>query len=294
MSDYGFATYDEKRKNRRLGMVNSKWPIFGPNYSEIKRAYKTIHLIDTYEPELKTEPFVKNGPNGVLEKRWNEKQLVYQFEHGYKFRPLGYAYFSGDININIKAIMQQTVPPGHNWSSYTVYGNYSGSTAVLPNINSQMVVSRTNTAYSPMAVIPGQYIFKLTTNPVPSQTSEALLQVPSGTLGAALSWQYTILNNQVGDVRWPYSVEIDDKYVKIYRNVYWLDTLIWLDTTGGDIDYRVKGAAYFAGTGIDCTVYLCPYSFSDMLPREYIPDIEPSNIGIWDEDVWDGGKVFGN
>ena len=47
MSDYGFATYDGSVHNRRKGVVNSKWPIFGPKYTDISRCYKTFHLSDT-------------------------------------------------------------------------------------------------------------------------------------------------------------------------------------------------------------------------------------------------------
>ena len=35
MSDYGFATYDE-RTGKRIAKINSKYPVFGPKYADIK------------------------------------------------------------------------------------------------------------------------------------------------------------------------------------------------------------------------------------------------------------------
>ena len=55
MSDYGFATYDEKNPKKRLGTINSKWPIFGPKYANISKTFKTVHINDTYSPSYKTK-----------------------------------------------------------------------------------------------------------------------------------------------------------------------------------------------------------------------------------------------
>ena len=116
MSDYGFATYDDKSGKKRLGSVNSKWPIFGPKYANIDKCFKTIHISETYMPNYKTadlpQPVIPSGSYYAYnDYRWHEKQLIYQYEHGYDFRPVGYAVFSGDMTVNVN----------FRWYGYTGY-----------------------------------------------------------------------------------------------------------------------------------------------------------------------------
>ena len=53
MSDYGFATFDEKTGRNEM-KINSKWPVFGPEYSKIAQQFKTIHLTDTKSKTVQT------------------------------------------------------------------------------------------------------------------------------------------------------------------------------------------------------------------------------------------------
>lgn len=78
----------------------------------------------------------------------------------------------------------------------------------------------------------------------------------------------------------PYEVEVDDEYVRIYRTYAWFETYgrvyeretVW-DSSGADrwdLDYcmdarlRQKMATQTAGTELDITIMLMPYSLEDL------------------------------
>lgn len=282
MSDYGFATYDEKNPKKRLGTINSKWPIFGPKYVDISRAFKTIHINDTYTPSYKTGTATPVIPSGgyyaSTEKRWHEKQLIHQFEHGYNFRPVGYAVFSGDLVVNVKCTITQNDVITGNTSYYggnfTLDGLATQSIPILPAVRGQMKASYISTAYSPTELGLGKYFFGIQdTGGYGGVRGD--IRVPDSCL-SVIKRDYTVADDYIGDGDVPYVVEIDEKYVKIYRNTYWLD--FWLKWYSSyydasypqfnfthSIDDRIKGATSYAGTSIDCTIYLAPYSLEEMI-----------------------------
>lgn len=275
MSDYGFATYDEKNPKKRLGTINSKWPIFGPKYTHIGRAFKTIHINDTYTPSYKTGAATPVIPSGryyaSTEKRWNEKQLVHQFEHGYNFRPVGYVVFSGNLVVNVKCTITQSEtitgsadPYGGN---FTLDGMAIQNIPVLPSVKKQMVASYIQTSYSPSELELGNYFFGIQGRSGYGG-ARGDIKVPDSCI-SAIKHDYVVANDRVNEGANPYVVEIDEKYVKIYRNVYWLDH--WLkyyssySSSTHSLDDRIKGATNYAGTSIDCTIYLAPYRMEDLL-----------------------------
>ena len=281
MSDYGFATYDEKNPKKRLGTINSKWPIFGPKYADISKAFKTIHINDTYEPSYKTGATTPTIPSGAYygtsEKRWHEKQLIHQFEHGYDFRPVGYAVFSGDFVANVKCTITQTEVITGNTSSYggnfTMDGMATQTIPILPAVRGQMKASYVSTSFSPAELAIGNYFFGIgDLNGYGGYRRD--ITVPNSCI-SAIKRDYVVAGYYVGDGDVPYVVEIDDKYVKIYRNTYWLD--FWLKYYSyynssypeynytHSIDDRIKGATSWAGTSIDCTIYLAPYRMEDLI-----------------------------
>lgn len=282
MSDYGFATYDEKNPKKRLGTINSKWPIFGPKYVDISRAFKTIHINDTYSPSYKTGTATPVIPSGEYyastEKRWNEKQLIHQFEHGYKFRPVGYAVFSGDLVVNVKCTITQTEVITGSTSSYggnfTLDGLATQSIPILPAVRGQMKASYVSTSYSPAELGLGSYFFGIQ-DIGGYGGARGDIKVPNSCL-SAIKRDYIVASDYLGGGSVPYVVEIDDKYVKIYRNTYWLD--FWLKFYSSynspsypqlnythSVDDRIKGATSYAGTSIDCTIYLSPYSLEELI-----------------------------
>lgn len=281
MSDYGFATYDEKNPKKRLGTINSKWPIFGPKYAHISKAFKTIHINDTYTPSYKTGATTPTIPSGAYygtsEKRWHEKQLIHQFEHGYDFRPVGYAVFSGDFVANVKCTITQTEVITGNTSSYggnfTMDGMATQTIPILPAVRGQMKASYISTSYSPTELAIGNYFFGIgDSNGYGGYRKD--ITVPNSCI-SAIKRDYVVAGYYVGDGDVPYVVEIDDKYVKIYRNTYWLD--FWLKYYSyynssypeynytHSIDDRIKGATSWAGTSIDCTIYLAPYKMEELV-----------------------------
>lgn len=281
MSDYGFATYDEKNPKKRLGTINSKWPIFGPRYADISKSFKTIHITDTYTPSYKTGASTPSIPSGqssaFTEKRWNEKQLIHQYEHGYNFRPAGYAYFSGKLVINVKCTITQKETDTGNVSSkggnFTLNGQATQNIPILPSVKEQMIPSYVSTGWNPALLGLDDYFFGIQdNNGVGGARGD--IKVPNSCIGF-IKMDYTVASTYIGNARYPYVVEIDEKYVKIYRNVFWLDH--WrkyyssfsssypsLNYTQS-IDDRIKGATHYSGTSIDCTIYLAPYSMEDLL-----------------------------
>ena len=120
MSDYGFATYDEKT-GRKAGSINSKWPIFGPRYKDIKRAFKTFHITDTkqYNPNAMSASSVVLPPVevGVEYEQFlinqyhasvRESEPILTIPHGYGKRPLGYATISGTFSKNTRCVWDYT------------------------------------------------------------------------------------------------------------------------------------------------------------------------------------------
>lgn len=282
MSDYGFATYDEKNPKKRLGTINSKWPIFGPKYADIGRAFKTIHIVDTYTPNYKTGAATPSIPSGgyygTTEKRWAEKQLIHQFEHGYNFRPVGYATFSGSLVINVKCTITQNEVITGNTSPYggnfTLNGLATQTIPLLPDVRRQMKASYVSTTYSPVELAIGNYFFGIDDSNGYGGYYRRDIIVPNSCIGA-IKRDYTVAGYYEGEPDAPYKIEIDDKYVKIYRNVFWLDFwLKWYSSYTSSysqynythsINDRIKGATYYTGSDIDCTIYLAPYSLEDLI-----------------------------
>lgn len=277
MSDYGFATYDDKNE-KKLGSINSKWPIFGPKYSQIAKCFKTIHITDTYEPSFKTanlgSPSLNSNGWGETEYRWHERTLICQFKHGFNYRPMGYAVFSGNLVLNVPCQIVQSV---NNWQTdnnlggnFTLNGRKTETVPILPSLKEQMVMSYVDTSYTGNKLIPKNYLFEINTSSYPTRD----ITVPDDCVGY-IKRQFYVSTEGLGAMN-PYEVEIDDEYVKIYRNLYWLDwrgRYYYAYNSSYSSTYsfryeaneRVKGMTSWAGSSVDCTVYLAPYRIGDLL-----------------------------
>ena len=279
MNNYGFMTFDDNGKKIE-GAVNSKWPIFGPNYSDIKRAFRTIHLTDTKQYDYKTSPSVvlPSIPSGNGEKyatsefHGYEKVLVATIPHGYKKRPLGYVSISGVFVKNTRGKWaynryydrHNDFPP-----SATLYG-----VGVTRGTMQSCMGSEIRGAFSQGAFT----IFS--SNPFnASSISYPTSQYWGFTwLGSNYGNDFSVPGNNSAtpdvfgaEYRPPYVIEIDDENVYVYRYYYWCDVYkryFYRNDYGydqADLRARMQGIIDYAGSDFDVTIYLCPYSMEDLI-----------------------------
>ena len=270
MSDYGFATYDENGKKLE-GVVNSKWPIFGPKYNDIKKAFRTIHFTDTKQYSYRTASLpTPSGDYSISEYHGYEKILIATIPHGYKKRPMGYCTISGTFTKNVRGRWEYTRV---NQSGVSYWPASTTLTSVA-------------TSSGAMQSVPGSGVMSLVDNQITGPFcanlfDECGMTYPNDLDGNPMNWYwvgdgyfYIPGNNSStgdvgGEVRVPYAVEIDDTNVYVYRYYYWCD--VWKRQYANDsyIKYdvrgRFKGIIDYAGSSFDLTIYLCPYSFGDLI-----------------------------
>lgn len=279
MSNYGFTTFDEKSGKTAVS-INSKWPIFGPNYSDIKSAFKTIHFTDTtqYDPYDMSDPSVvlpdvsNDNPFNMTGYHAYEKDLVATIPHGYKFRPVGYATISGKYVKNTRCV----------WDYSKVQDDFN---EFPPDANLYGVKQETggmiSSAGGGISGISGNNQEIFYTNPWEVGVI-TYPEFPPDDYGYMTSNLFSIPgeNSATPDIdlgaipsvyRPPYSVEIDDTNVYIYRHWYWCD--VWKRHKyignqlgqGWDVRARIKGVIDYAGSDFDVTIYLCPYNMEDLI-----------------------------
>ena len=299
MSDYGFATYDEKSGKRIKGTVNSKWPIFGPKYGDISHAFRTIHFTDTKQYSLRTSPSVSLPDavqQGISQFHGYEKILVATIPHGFDKRPLGYCTINGGFMKNKRCRWEYT--------RVTDYYNWYAPSATLNG-----VVTKSGNMQMPMglplkAIVNADDTYDLFSDNLYDGYTQGDIAIayPNNTPNWLGSNYYSIPgdNSSVADMRGvlrpPYAVEVDDTNVYLYRYYYWSDVYkrsYYHDGTRVIYDVRARETAVidYAGSDFDLTLYFCPYTFDDLLPKQYVAPI--LNVGIWDNDNWDNGKVYG-
>lgn len=297
MSDYGFATFDERSGKRKQGEVNSKWPIFGPKYGDISHAFRTIHFTDTKQYPLRTSPSVSLPPvtsatgyyqNVVSQFHGYEKILVATVPHGFNKRPLGYCTINGNFVKNKRC----------RW-------DYTRTTDYYNLFPPSVVLNAVHMKNGPMASYMGSELVAIPTDQdsyelpvfvnngydegVNGAVTEPAVTYPDNTYWYLSSNIFQIPgdNSSTPDIssvsRPPYGVEIDDTNVYLYRYYYWCDVYKRGYYDDGDrvvADLRARETAVidFAGSEFDLTLYLCPYSFDDLLPKEYVP--EARNDGV--------------
>lgn len=267
MSDYGFCTYDDKSGKKINGVVNSKWPIFGPLYPDIKRAFRTIHITDTKQYDFKSASTVKLPPAGrntISQYHGYEKVLVATTPHGYKKRPMGYATISGSFVKNTRGKWMHT----KNVDTYSLFppaATLYGVGTVTGNMQSAVGGGIRPTAEN------GSF------NTFETNTFDACnITYPDKTYWFFMDNRYGIPGNNsaeedvFGTSRPPYSIEIDDKNVYLYRHYYWSDVYkrdYFFDegVVAWDVTARMFGIIDFAGSSFDLTIYLCPYSMEELV-----------------------------
>ena len=259
--------------------LNGKWPIFGFDVENAKNAFRTTRVVDSSDNPYKVGSGVVTPSDGSLVRGFGqdiksgyEKVLIAKYEHGYDYRPSGYYTVTGTFNLDCKALITQL---GSGSSYSTLFGgdfsrdgyrnlNVSGATDPLyPKMNSfypyeyglsptlymMMITYGVNSSLSPDIVIPGG----TSGNPFSGMANGSVID--SDGIGAYVS------------------VEIDTKYVYIYMNYAWYDTIMrqvyWngssMDKNVYDVQDRIKMVVNTAGSVFDVNVYLTPHKLEEMI-----------------------------
>lgn len=255
MSDYGFVTYDEKTGKKRLGSINSKWPIFGPKYNDIKTAFKTYFITDTYTQPYVSSPDVVMPPAGGYQenmKRGVVKTLVATIPHGYNFRPVGYATFAGTFRKNVRSKWdyKRLYDASNQWAPSTTL--YNTDTTDIPSVSDGDGYIHSTKLDSSIS----EFDFNLFTVNYPSNVYY-YLKNPEGLF---------VTNIYGGEYVYPFVVEIDETNIYIYRNTYWVDKYGRFYYSGSsDLTARSQGVVDWAGSNFELTIYLAPYSMEDLI-----------------------------
>lgn len=264
MSNYGFKTME---KGGRVA-INGKWPIFGVDINHSPAAFRTIRITDKKSNALRygntplpsVDPNYLNDYQLVQEETYGEiKELVYRYEHGYDRKPVGYWTILGKLNFRTSGdLVGQEVSAE---PSGALGGNYNASTngtltvfPLVPIMNGSFPG-----AYSDYGATPAIRVG------APSYMPNADMLIPD----AASSFYkgvYMLDGSEAG-----YTVEIDDKYVSIYRVNYWFDFrrrayIHYRSDLGGghiyeftdDSNIRVRGVTQLEGSVVDVNIYLTP------------------------------------
>lgn len=277
MSDYGFKTHDKLNSVA----LNAKNRIFGFDMAHTPRAFKTFRFTDAKEGDLvdaglATPETTAMDPSGVgwgsgENTTWGaQTELITKVEHGYNFRPVGYATITGNLKVQNRIKITQTQ---FNGQMHDFGGNYTYTTIKESVANEQLAPNIRGKIWIGRDVYPsfcGPYD-KLTAADFPNT-----------------SWGYpfpeqTMINKTWGPLddtdfvsQWytpdPIHVEIDEKYIYFYRTNLWSDTKrrakfvdIFSYETTADLMEQVQIATEFVGSVYNVTVYLCPYSLEMLL-----------------------------
>lgn len=291
MSDYGFATYDEKT-GRIAEKINSKYPIFGPEYNKIAAQYRTTALHDTSVNEVRdavlsvpsadtpiswdysTNSGVKEGfaeTYGVIETE------VASYEHNIGKRPFGYYYISGNYNKNYRYILNQVQTVGGSSVGGTFNVPYSGDGVlniagyVYPKISGiDLGGSINDSSYANLDItLSSVKILKQS-----EASGKKVIVIPNSCIGQFNRQVYNVQAARYDDPmnllpNDPYYVTIDDKMVHIYRRVFWIENIrrekIYVSgSVVNDVYQRLRVIEDYAGTDLNITVYLVPYNLEDL------------------------------
>lgn len=274
MSDYGFATYDE-RNSRRIGEINSKWPIFGPLYNDIKNSYKTYHFSDTTTSNPANVNLGISAPSaGGYTSAYHYDQIeVFRRKLGFKKRPVGYAFFTGNVVKNTRGYINQYHENGSPayGGDFTITGVNSATIPIKSSLQGEMKSAYTSTGYSPLANTLEDS--KFTIYDGSSYFPDGDLKVPTGVVSRVKTTYIMYNGNDPEDIPVPgggyclppYELKVEGEYIVVYKNVYSCD--VWYRTDSGStrVYDRVKGITDFAGSEVDMTVMFCPYTMEDLL-----------------------------
>lgn len=314
MSDYGFKTVKTNKNGGKDTAINAKFPMMGFDMSHRPSAYVSFHISDA-----KTNPIAdaSNTPGytapsstvsnlsslgyGFTDPQGNfqpllgganktsgyVKELIYEYKHGYNFRPACYGTITGSLSLQTTTNAIGTPVAGNyyfngslnnsNWNLMTAFNTTSttasegfqdGNANLFPYMNGMMSIS--NGALDNHIF---HYIMRVGDVPTASSNKNAIQN------GVFRLTSYNF-NNTIFGGEYPYSFEVDDEYIRIYRTYYWSEvygrlyfdhTFYYSDST---IQYnyryhiedyvRAKQVEQLYGSEVDVNIMLFPYKMEDL------------------------------
>lgn len=309
MSDYGFKTLKNGSGTSTDTAISAKMPIMGFDLSHRPSTYITFHITDAKTnpiadsstpgytaPSLPsvsslsnvgsfidihgTTRYIKGGANI---KSGYVRTLIHQQKHGYKFRPACYGTFTGKIvkGVRTKAIGNgpETSPAGKLYFDGNLYnGNWnlmSSFNTATENTETTQLISYMNRMNGIYGAQPDEHMFIYTLSPssVPSPSENSSLIKP-----AVSALTYMFYKNYITSGEYPYSFEVDDEYIKIYRTYYWNEIYgrVYFDETMatddvGNMRYELKDflkvqqVEQLTGSEVDVNIMLFPYKMEDLI-----------------------------
>lgn len=290
--NYGLATFDE-RTGRVAMKINSKWPVYGPEYKNIASQFRTIHISDTKQFAIQTYSGLPMPPTnltwanglkyGVAGHFSQIVEVMAKWEHGLGFKPMGYATYSGSLSRQTRANAVQTSPTGELGGNWTVNTVKVDKGEMLPDVRGAMATTIGGAGiafyfwdvnYVGLTTLPNEVYWTGNWVVVPSGTIPLILEESSydlhnktwGELGLTDRWNFDANQRSC-----PYYVEFDEKYVTVYRRVFWGDKIVnlfdpvYASSSSNNITCRVKAIEDWAGSEVDVNVYIVPYRLEDLL-----------------------------
>lgn len=305
MSDYGFKTVKTNRNGGKDTAINAKFPMMGFDLSHRPSSYITFHISDSrtnpiatsintpgYSAPSSTVSDLSNLNYGFYDQQGNiwrlkggsnktsgyVKNLIYQYEHGYSFRPACYGTIIGSLNLQITTNAIGTPVAGKYYYNGSLNnGNWNLMTAFDTTTTRGLQEGNLFPYMNGMKTIYGESLnrhmfhYTILANNVPT-TSATKDAVQNGI--ARLTSSH--FNNSIYDGEYPYSFEVDDKYIRIYRTYYWSEVYgrLYFDHTFYEEGYnyryyiedyvRAKQVEQLYGSEIDITIMLFPYKMEDL------------------------------
>lgn len=311
MSDYGFKTVKNNKNGGKDTAINAKFPMMGFDMSHRPSSYITFHITDA-----KTNPIATAGntpgysaPSSTVNNLTNlgfgfydpqgnlwqlqgganktsgyVKTLIYQYEHGYNFRPACYGTITGTLNLQVTTNAIGTPVAGKYYWEGSLYNDNWNLMSAFNTTSTRQALSGGGDLFPYMngmkAIYGGAlnehtFNYSMPANSVPT-TSSTKDAVQNG-IFRLTTYHFT---NNILNGEYPYSFEVDDKYIKIYRTYYWNETYgrLYFDHTFSDTDsygtynwryyiedyVRAKQVEQTYGSEIDITIMLFPYKMEDL------------------------------
>lgn len=315
MSDYGFKTVKTNKNGGKDTAINAKFPMMGFDMSHRPSAYVSFHISD-----VKTNPLADasntpgyTAPSSTVSNLSNlnygiydpydgslhpllgganktsgyVKELIYEYKHGYNFRPACYGTITGSLNLQTTTNAIGTPVAGNsyyngnlnnsNWNLMTAFNTTTTEPQVFkdgslfPYMNGMMSISSGGEALNAH-----HFEYGMLASDVPSASSNK--EIVQNGIHSLTSAHF---HNIIFGGEYPYSFEVDNECIRIYRTYYWSEvygrlyfdqTFYYSDPLIGQSniryyieDYvRARQVEQLYGSEIDINIMLFPYKMEDL------------------------------
>lgn len=313
MSDYGFKTVKTNKNGDKDTAINAKFPMMGFDMSHRPSSFITFHISDAKtnpiadasnmpgysSPSLPDVSNLSNLYYGFYDPQGNfqpllgganytygyKKELIYEYKHGYNFRPACYGTITGTLGLKLTTNAIGTPVAGKyywngslsnsNWNLMTAFNTTTTTDQTAGSFNGNLFPYMNGMKSIFGGALNRHYMsYRLFRTDVPS-TSSTKDAVQYGIDHLTL---YHFSKDFVGE--YPYSFEVDDEYIRIYRTYYWAEFYgrLYFDHTFYDSDsygsynwryeikdyVRAKIVEQLYGSEIDINIMLFPYKMEDL------------------------------